>query len=736
MAARNLTVLLLGKDQGGLGTLDTLKKKVDDTGKQTQSSSSIMTDALGGIAVAAGAFAMKSVAAFSDAGSEVMKMQRIVGGTPEEMSRLRNAVKMSGVDVDAFTKATGMLEKKLGASKDTMKDFGIATLDAQGNARPMTDVIGDIADKFTHATSPIERTKLATSLFGRSWQEVAPFLAKGRDGIEALMKSTNKNLILSQAQIDEVKKNKMAQRELSAAFEGLQIRIGSGVMPVLTTLTNGLAAIPGPIMDVAAPVTGLGIAMLGTVVAGKKVWDTLSPAVGKLKEWNSSLKGTEEGGMGANLKMGALAAGIGLVVAGIVKMQNDSKETQSTIFKGLDFSDLEAANSKLNQTGETINAMGAKWDGYSNAERLAHAEEYKLWQDASAQQEEHRAHLNAAIDDTHRLADALGISAKAAEELLTEAKVDPTTASFDKLVEVMGKYKDKSITTAEAQRDLAGATNETTDAIQSESDILKGVLDPLFAAEAALTKNTRAERDSKRAKVELSQAQKFANEQIAIWGPNSAQARDATEKLQQAMDKEHDSTISAAQSAFDLTSKMAALKKGVEDGSIPLKKSREALDSWVAQGYLTAPEADSVANSFLGVANQATNASNAVNNFAGATQQAQAIMAAHGPYTIPSGPLSLFGPPKANAAGGWLSEGWNTAGEGSATELMFKSGANVRVFNHGDSARIAGGGGGGGVPNVHIHFAGAPLIGEREIALLVQQALLQLQRTSNGPVLG
>jgi len=45
-----------------------------------------------------------------------------------------------------------------------------------------------------------------------------------------------------------------------------------------------------------------------------------------------------------------------------------------------------------------------------------------------------------------------------------------------------------------------------------------------------------------------------------------------------------------------------------------------------------------------------------------------------------------------HASGGYLSEGWNTAGEGSATELMYKSGSSVQVLTAGQSRPMLGGG--------------------------------------------
>lgn len=60
----------------------------------------------------------------------------------------------------------------------------------------------------------------------------------------------------------------------------------------------------------------------------------------------------------------------------------------------------------------------------------------------------------------------------------------------------------------------------------------------------------------------------------------------------------------------------------------------------------------------------------------------------------------------AHASGGFLSEGWNTAGEGSATELMYKSGSQVQVLTNRQSKPMLGGRGGTTIINVTLQ-AGA-----------------------------
>lgn len=81
--------------------------------------------------------------------------------------------------------------------------------------------------------------------------------------------------------------------------------------------------------------------------------------------------------------------------------------------------------------------------------------------------------------------------------------------------------------------------------------------------------------------------------------------------------------------------------------------------------------------------------------------------------------------PAEHAAGGYLSEGWNTAGEGSDTELMYKQGSNVKVLTHQQAApRLASA---GSVTNnfyVTVPYGGAGAAG-REIVQILEQHVAQ-----------
>jgi len=200
------------------------------------------------IGVAAAAFAIKSAGTFRDVGGEVLKLQRYTGGTAEEMSKLRFAAQQSGVDTDKLAKTMGFLSRNIAANKPEFDKFNIATVDAHGKALPLDQVLLNVAARFQQMPNGVEKTNLAMKLFGKTGADLIPMLNKGRDGLVALEAQAKKyGLVLTSANIEVVKKATAAQREQTAAMQGLQVQIGANVLPALTSLTksftDGLLAV-------------------------------------------------------------------------------------------------------------------------------------------------------------------------------------------------------------------------------------------------------------------------------------------------------------------------------------------------------------------------------------------------------------------------------------------------------------------------------------------------------------
>jgi hypothetical protein len=261
-----LAILITGDASGAINEMKKVAGEAEKNAAKADGTASKFSGTatkIGAGMVAAGAGLLSTAVAAANTtielGKEVGKLQRYTGMTAEAASKLAYAAKISGVDVDSLAVGIGKLSKTMADSPDKLTKLGVEAKSSDGKLRPMTDVLGDLADKFKTMGPGTEATAAALNLFGRSGANLLPFLLKGKDGIKELSDEAEKmGLVLSQDNIDAVKKNVVAQRELSAAVNGAKVQIGNEMLPVLTKFAELVTAIPGPVKDIIGPVVVLG----------------------------------------------------------------------------------------------------------------------------------------------------------------------------------------------------------------------------------------------------------------------------------------------------------------------------------------------------------------------------------------------------------------------------------------------------------------------------------------------
>jgi len=187
-------------------------KTIEDVGK---------TAAGVGAAIAGGAvlgkikdFAEQSMNAFADVGGSVLKLQRFAGGTAESMSHLAADARGSGVDMDALTKGVQKLSVHLNANDKVARSMGLAFKDSHGQMKPMDQIMGMLADKFSKMPNGVAKTAQIVALFGRSGMDMLPMLNKGAAGLAAMNEESDKlGTTLSQKDLDALKANTIAKRK-------------------------------------------------------------------------------------------------------------------------------------------------------------------------------------------------------------------------------------------------------------------------------------------------------------------------------------------------------------------------------------------------------------------------------------------------------------------------------------------------------------------------------------------
>jgi hypothetical protein len=216
-------------------------------------------------------FAKDAVGSFSSVASEVRKMQGIMGGSAEDVSRLRFAAEEVGVSAETVSKSFRMLSTHLVTHDKAAQAVGVSYKNLDGSMKAPQELLGQVADQLNKLPAGAERSALAAKLFGRGFAELNPLLKQGSEGIKKFAEESDiLGLTMSQKDVDAAKAMTMANRELHAVIKGVFVEIGRTVMPTLaafaTTISHGALQIKNFINE--HQNLGTAIKIMGGIVAG------------------------------------------------------------------------------------------------------------------------------------------------------------------------------------------------------------------------------------------------------------------------------------------------------------------------------------------------------------------------------------------------------------------------------------------------------------------------------------
>jgi phage-related protein len=219
----------------------------------------------GPIAAVGAAFSIKhvledSMHAFEDAAGNVRQMQRVAGGTVEQVSGLSGAMQLAGVETNKisgimtiFSKNIGKAGADAGKTAEMNKLFGQSIKDAHGNVKPMAELLPGLADHFKAMPDGAQKTALAMQLFGRQGAAMLPALNKGSAGIQELTDKAKKmGLVLDQTSMNSFAESKKSAREFDAAIQGVKVSLGGDLLPVVDAVENIFRNALAPVLNTVA----------------------------------------------------------------------------------------------------------------------------------------------------------------------------------------------------------------------------------------------------------------------------------------------------------------------------------------------------------------------------------------------------------------------------------------------------------------------------------------------------
>ena len=175
---------------------------------------------------------------------QIGKQSQKIGIPVEQLSAMALAADLADVNMETLTKSLGkfgkaMIEAVANPTSEAGRAFKALGIDAAQAAKNPQEALLQVADKMANLKDSTAKTTASLFLFGRAGQEMLPFLNQGRDGITKIMEEAKKlGVVFDKDTADKAEKFNDTIKKLTAAKEGLFIKLATYVLPALQLLSQ------------------------------------------------------------------------------------------------------------------------------------------------------------------------------------------------------------------------------------------------------------------------------------------------------------------------------------------------------------------------------------------------------------------------------------------------------------------------------------------------------------------
>ena len=194
---------------------------------------------LGTAGVAAAITGLRSIAGGME---EVYEASKKVGLSVESLSGLEYAAEQSGLGFDQLTGGLVKFSKAINEARTGNKELA-AIIDSVGikSTDGLEQALEKVARQFKGMPESIEKTAIATKLFGRSGADLIEFLDLGADGLAAMREEAAKTgQVMSTEAAAAADKFNDDLTALGRAAEGVAIALVGNMLPSLTSVIEKL----------------------------------------------------------------------------------------------------------------------------------------------------------------------------------------------------------------------------------------------------------------------------------------------------------------------------------------------------------------------------------------------------------------------------------------------------------------------------------------------------------------
>ena len=243
---------------------------LDKLAKRITTGVAVAITALGAAAVATGKKLWDMANETAKAGDEIDKQSQKLGVSAENYQKLSYAMERCGADVEDFRKGATNISKTLaevqnGAdeSATAFGELGVSLRNnVDGTMRSTEDVLLDTIAALADMDDETERNAAANKIFGKSYQELAPLLNSGADGIRDLMDEAEEyGMVMSDDAVKASAAFEDSLTKLKGTLGGIKNNLGAALLTPLSTLVDGFsdlaAGVDGSEQKISEGITGI-----------------------------------------------------------------------------------------------------------------------------------------------------------------------------------------------------------------------------------------------------------------------------------------------------------------------------------------------------------------------------------------------------------------------------------------------------------------------------------------------
>jgi len=227
--------------------------------------------------LAAGFMGAKAVDEAAKMTEIAMDLGRALGVTTNEARAIQIAMEDIGASTGEYEGAAKGMAKRLKENEEEMNKMGLATRDASGHLRPMTELVADGIKVLGNYKEGTDRMLASQILFGKGLDASSKLMVynqqtqeDARRTMEEMGLTVGANAVAAWGEYDA------AMDKAGFGTQGMTKAIGDSLMPVMTTLVNMFNSVmPAAIILVRGALSGLTSAFLFVKNGVSVLWETL-----------------------------------------------------------------------------------------------------------------------------------------------------------------------------------------------------------------------------------------------------------------------------------------------------------------------------------------------------------------------------------------------------------------------------------------------------------------------------